>query len=124
MIGAFALLAVAMAAAGMYSVIPFMVSQRTSENAIRMALGAGRSAIIKTVLGTTSFWVLAGLAGGLYLGLATGTIIRSLTDAEATGSPAMYIVVGLFFLVVTIVAAYLPARRATWLDPAAALRCE
>jgi ABC-type antimicrobial peptide transport system permease subunit len=111
-------------AAGMYSVISFLVSQRTSEIAIRMALGAGRGAIIRTVLATTSLWVAAGLAGGLYLGLATGKIIRSLTDTEATGSPAMYTVVGLFFLVVTLVAAYLPARRATRLDPAVALRCE
>jgi len=124
LIGAFALLAVAMAASGMYSVISFLVSQRTSEIAIRMALGAGRGAIIRTVLGTTSLWVVAGLAGGLYLGLATGKIIRSLTETEATGSPAMYAVVVLFFLVVTLVAAYLPARRATRLDPAEALRCE
>jgi len=124
LIGVFALLAVAMAAAGMYSVISFLVSQRTGEIAIRMALGASRGAIIKTVLGATSLWVMAGLAGGLGLGLATGKIIRSLTDTEATGSPAMYAVVALFFLVVTLVAAYLPARRATRLDPAEALRCE
>ena len=124
LLGAFALLAVAMAATGMYSVISFLVSQRTSEIAIRMALGASRSAIIRTVLGTTSAWVVAGLAGGLGLGSATGKIIRSLTDTEATGSPAMYAAVALFFLVVTVVAAYLPARRATRLDPAEALRCE
>jgi len=124
LIGAFALLAVAMAAAGMYSVISFLVSQRTGEIAIRMALGASRGAIIKTVLGATSAWVVAGLAGGLYLGLATGKIIRSLTDTEALGSPAMYTLVALFFLAVTLVAAYLPARRASRLDPAAALRCE
>jgi ABC-type antimicrobial peptide transport system permease subunit len=124
LIGVFALLAVAMAAAGMYSVISFLVSQRTGEIAIRMALGASRGAIIKTVLGATSAWVVAGLAGGLYLGLATGKIIRSLTDTEALGSPAMYTLVALFFLAVTLVAAYLPARRASRLDPAAALRCE
>ena len=124
MIGVFALLAVAMAAAGMYSVISFLVSQRTSEIAIRMALGAGRGAIIKTVLGTTSLWVVAGLEGGLYLGLAASKTIRSLTDTEALGSPAMYALVALFFLAVTLVAAYLPARRASRLDPAVALRCE
>jgi len=67
---------------------------------------------------------MAGLAGGLYLGLATGKIVRALTDTEATGSPAMYAAVALFFLAVTLVAAYLPARRATRLDPAVALRCE
>ncbi len=113
-----------MATAGMYSVISFLVSQRTSEIAIRMALGASRAAIVKTVLVTTSLWVVAGLAGGLGLGLAASTTLRSLTDTEAAGSPAMYAGVVLFFLAVTLMAAYLPARRATRLDPAVALRCE
>ncbi len=124
LIGVFALLAVAMAAAGMYSVISLLVSQRTSEIAIRMALGASRAAVIKTVLGTTSLWVVAGLAGGLGLGVAASKTIRSLTNTEAGGSPAMYAAVVVFFLAVTLLAAYLPARRATRLDPAKALRCE
>jgi predicted permease len=124
LIGVFALLAVTMAAAGMYSVIAFLVSQRIGEIAIRMALGASRGAIIKTVLGATSLWVVAGLAGGLYLGLAASKTVRSLTDTEAVGSAAMYGAVALFFLAVTLVAAYLPARHASRLDPAMALRCE
>jgi hypothetical protein len=62
LIGAFALLAMAMAAAGMYSVIACLVSQRTSEIAIRMALGASRRDIVRTILGTTTAWVAAGLA--------------------------------------------------------------
>jgi putative ABC transport system permease protein len=124
LIGAFALLAVAMAAAGMFSVISFLVSQRTSEIAIRTALGAGRGSVIKTVLGTTSLWVVVGLAGGLGLGLAASKAIQSLTNAESGGSPAMYAAVVVLFLTVTLLAAYLPARRATRLDPAMALRCE
>jgi ABC-type antimicrobial peptide transport system permease subunit len=124
LIGAFALLALAMAAAGMYSVISFLVAQRTGEIAIRMALGASRAAVVGTVLGRTSLWVAAGLAGGLGLGLAASTTLRSLTDAEAAASPAIYAAVVAFFLAVTLVAAYLPARRAARLDPAAALRCE
>ena len=124
LIGAFALLALAMAAAGMYSVISFLVSQRTAEIAIRMALGAGRGAIARTVLATTGLWVAAGLAGGLALGVAASKTIRSLTDTEATASPEMYAAVILFFLAVTLVAASVPLRRALRLDPAAALRCE
>jgi len=123
-IGIFALLAVAMAAAGMYSVISFLVSQRTSEIAIRMALGAGRGAIIRTVVAATSLWVGAGLAGGLYLGFAASKTIRSLTDTEAVGAPATYAAVAVFFLAMTFVAAYLPARRATRADPLVALRHE
>jgi predicted lysophospholipase L1 biosynthesis ABC-type transport system permease subunit len=124
LIGAFALLAVAMAAAGIYSVISFLVSQRTSEIAIRIALGASRGDIVKTVLGTTSLWVATGLAAGLGLGLAASRTIRSLTDTEATGSPVMYAAVVLFFLAVTLVAASMPVRRASRLDPAVALRSE
>jgi predicted permease len=124
LIGAFALLAVLMAAAGMYSVISCLVSQRTSEIAIRMALGANRGAIIRTVLGTSMAWVVAGLACGLGLGLATRTTVRSLSDATVKGSPWMYVTVVAFFFAMTLVAAWLPMRRASRLDPAAALRCE
>ena len=122
--GAFALLALAMAASGMYTVITYLVSQRTSEIAIRIALGAGRGAIIKTVLGTTSLWVGGGLAAGLGSGLAAGTTIRSLTNTFTTGSPVMYAAVLAFFLLITLLAAYRPIRRATQLDSAVALRSE
>lgn len=124
LIGAFALLAVAMAAAGMYSVISCLVSQRTSEIAIRVALGATRGAIVRTILGTTTVWVVAGLAGGLGLGLVTRSTIRSLSNTAVQGSPWMYAAVMLFFFLVTMVAACVSMRRATRLDPAVALRCE
>lgn len=122
--GAFALLAVMMAAAGMYSVISCLVSQRISEIAIRMALGADRRAIIRTILGPVTVWVVAGLACGLGLGLATRDTIRSLSSAAVEGSPWMYVSVALFFFLVTLAAAYTPIRRAIRLDPTAALRCE
>ncbi|SPE41670.1 conserved membrane hypothetical protein [Candidatus Sulfopaludibacter sp. SbA3] len=124
LIGAFALLALAMAGSGMYSVISCLVSQRTAEIAIRIALGAGRGAIVRTVLGTTGVWVAAGLAGGLGLGLAAGSTVRKLSESTVTGSPAMYAFVVLFFFAVTVVAAYAPVRRASRLDPALALRSE
>ncbi len=124
LVGAFALLAVAMAATGMYSVISCLVSQRTSEIAIRIALGATRGALVRAILGTTMAWVVAGLTCGLGLGLATSNIIRSLSSTTVYGSPWMYGAVVLFFFVVTLVAAYMPVRRAIQLDPATALRCE
>ena len=124
LIGAFALLAVAMAAAGMYSVIACLVSQRTGEIAIRIALGADRAAIVRTIVGTTTAWVSGGLACGLGLGLAARSTVRSLSNAAVAGSAWMYGSVVLFFFVVTLLAAYAPMRRANRLDPAAALRCE
>jgi putative ABC transport system permease protein len=90
LIGAFALIAAIMAAAGMYSVIACLVSQRTSEIAIRIALGAGRIDIVRTVLGSTVAWVLAGLAVGLGLGIATRHIIRTLSNTASEGSIWMY----------------------------------
>jgi len=124
LMGAFALLALAMAASGMYSVISCLVSQRTNEIALRIALGASRKAILKTVLVTTMAWVLAGLAGGLGLAVLAGNTIRSLTSSALPASPAMYSSVVLFFLAVTLLAAFRPLQRATRLDPATALRCE
>lgn len=123
-IGAFALLALAMAGSGMYSVISCLVSQRTSEIAIRIALGANRGAIVRTVLGTTSAWVAGGLAGGMALGLVASGTVRKLSQSTVSGSPAMYASVVLFFLAVTPVAAYTPVRRASRLDPSLAPRCE
>jgi ABC-type antimicrobial peptide transport system permease subunit len=124
LIGAFALLALAMAGCGMYSVISCLVSQRTAEIAIRIALGAEGSAIVQTVLGSTGVWVAGGLAAGVALGLATSKTVRQLSHSTVSGSLAMYAVVVLFFLAVTLVAAYIPVRRASRIDPAMALRSE
>jgi putative ABC transport system permease protein len=124
LIGAFALLAMSMAAAGMYSVIACLVSQRTSEIAIRMALGASRRDIVRTILGTTTAWVAAGLAMGLGLGLVTRNTVRTLSSITIEGSPWVYAGVVVFFLAVTLAAAYVPVRRASRLDPALALRSE
>lgn len=124
LIGAFSLLALAMAASGMYSVISCLVSQRTSEVALRIALGADRSAIVRTILGGTSAWVLGGLAIGLGLAVAARNTIRTLSSATVVSSPWLYVGVAIFFVAVTLAAAYAPVRRASRLDPAIALRCE
>lgn len=124
LVGAFSLLALAMAASGMYSVISCLVSQRTSEVAIRMALGAGRSDVVRAILGGTSVWVLAGLAVGLGFAVAARNTVRSLSSATVVSSPWLYVFVALFFVAVTLAAAFAPVRRASRLDPAIALRCE
>jgi predicted permease len=124
LIAAFALLAVAMAMSGLYSVIACLVSQRLNEIAIRIALGAGRAAIIRTVLGTTTVWVTVGLAAGLALGLLMRNTVRDLSDTAIHGSPWMYATLVLLFQVTALIAAAIPVRRAVGLDPATALRCE
>jgi putative ABC transport system permease protein len=113
----------------MYSVISCLVSQRTNEIAVRIALGANRSAIVKTVWATTGVWILAGLAGGLALGLAARTTILRLSNSGVPGSagsaqasPEMYAAIGLFFVAMTLFAAYVPVKRAMRIDPAVALR--
>ena len=124
LIGAFGLLAVAMAATGMYSVISCLVSQRRGEIAIRIALGASRANIVRTVLGQTTTWVVAGLTCGLILGLATRRTIRALSNTAIEGSAWIYALVTVLFFVVTLAAAYVPTRRASHLDPADALRAD
>jgi predicted lysophospholipase L1 biosynthesis ABC-type transport system permease subunit len=124
LIGAFSLLALAMSAAGMYSVISCLVSQRTGEIAIRLALGASRRAIIQTVLGKSMVWMTIGLFCGFGLGLAAQNTVRSFSSSAVNGSPWMYILVASFFTTVSLAAAYMPLRRAHRLDPAEALRCE
>jgi ABC-type antimicrobial peptide transport system permease subunit len=108
----------------MYSVISCLVSQRRGEIAIRIALGASRANIVRTVLGQTTTWVVAGLMCGLILGLATRRTIRALSNTAIEGSAWIYALVTVLFFVVTLAAAYVPTRRASHLDPAEALRAD
>jgi putative ABC transport system permease protein len=122
--GAFAFLALAIATTGMYSVVACLVSQRTSEIAIRVALGAGRLAIIRTVLGATTIWVTVGLAVGIVLGIAAGGTVQRLTGASVAPKPGMYMAAAGLFLLLTLAASFVPIRRANAVGPAQALRCD
>ena len=124
LVGAFALFAVVMAATGLYGVVSSLVSQRTSEIAVRLALGAGRGDIARTILGTTCAWVAVGIAGGVALGFAAQETVRSLSSIQMQVSPEVFSSVVALFLLVTVVAVYAPARRASRTAPASALRAE
>ena len=124
LIGLFALVAALLAAIGIYGVLAYLVSQRTQEIGIRMALGAGRPAVLRLFL-TRGLWLTAGgLAVGVLAAIGVSRWIGSLLFETRARDPwtiaAAATVVGL----ITIVASYMPARRATTVDPLLALRSE
>jgi putative ABC transport system permease protein len=124
LVGVFALLALAMSAAGMYSVTVCLVSQRTSEIALRLALGARRLDVTVTMLGKTCLWVSAGLLCGMGLAIAVSNTIRHWSNSVSAGSTLIYSLAFVVFLAVTLGATYVPLRRALRIDPTIALRSE
>ena len=117
-------LALLLAALGLYGVIAYSVAQRTHEIGIRMALGASRRNVVWLVLGQGMRLVGIGIA----LGVAGGTALSRALSAWLFGlspfDPIAYATVSLFLVVVALVACYIPARRATKVDPLVALRYE
>jgi predicted permease len=122
--GAFGLLALVLAAVGIYGVIAYTTRQRTHELAIRMAMGAQRGDIFRLVLGEGLLMTCAGLALGLAASLALTRYLRSVLFGVTTTDVLTYTVVTLMLCMVALVACYLPARRATKVDPMVALRYE
>jgi predicted permease len=124
LLGVFALLALTLAAVGIYGVISYSVAQRTREVGIRMALGAGTSDVIKLVvrdgLKLVMIGVGIGLAGALLLTRMMTTLLFGVTPTDAV----TYATVALGLIVVALIACCIPARRATKVDPLVALRFE
>lgn len=126
MLGVFAGLALALAAVGVYGVLSFLASQRTHEMGVRMALGAQRRQIFQMVLRQGMWPTLGGLAVGLAGGYALARLIAReiLQLGVKPTDPATYSAAALVIVTVALLACYVPARRATRVDPMAALRCE
>jgi predicted permease len=118
------LLALCMSAMGLYSVLAFAVRTRTREIGIRMALGALPKDVLRVVLGQGTKLTLAGVMIGTGAALALTRLIASLLFGVKTTDPATYISVALLLFLVGFAACYLPARKATRLDPVQALRTE
>jgi putative ABC transport system permease protein len=118
----FAALGLALAAAGIYSVLSFHVTRRTHELGIRRALGAPRSHVLGLLLGMGSRLVLMGLAVGIPASLAATTLLRSQLFGVQAADPVSYAVVAIALGAVALVACYIPARRAANVDPMVALR--
>ncbi|MEK6325693.1 MAG: FtsX-like permease family protein [Acidobacteriota bacterium] len=124
MLGIFASLALVLASVGIYGVIAYSVTQRTHEIGIRVALGAQSSHVIKLVVGRGMAVVLAGVAIGLAGSLALTRVMTSLLYGVSTTDPMTLAVVPVVLVAVALLASYIPARRATRVDPMIALRCE
>jgi ABC-type lipoprotein release transport system permease subunit len=118
------LLALGMSAMGLYSVLAFAVRIRTREIGIRMALGAIPKDVLRLVVGQGSRLALVGVAIGVGAALFLTRLLASLLFGVKTTDPATYICVALLLLLVAFAACYLPARKATRVDPMQALRRE
>ncbi len=121
---AFATLGLTLAAAGIYSVLSFHVTRRTHELGVRMALGASRSSVLGLMLSMGGRLVLAGLAVGVPVSLASTRLLRSLLFGVQPADPASYVIVSVVLCLVALMACYIPARRAAGVDPMTALRLE
>jgi putative ABC transport system permease protein len=123
-IGLFAALALALAAVGIYGVIAYAVKQRTQEIGIRMTLGAQRSDVLRLVVGHGMKLTLAGITVGLGGALALAQVLAKLLFQVKPTDPLTLLSVVVVLTVVAFLACYLPARRASRIDPMVALRQE
>jgi putative ABC transport system permease protein len=124
LIGAFALTALTLSAVGLYGAIAYAVSQRTRELGIRIALGATRQAVVRMLLDDGIRLVAAGLAVGLTLAALVSRFMASLLYDVTPGDPLTFSVIALLVAMITLLASYLPARRALRIDPVEALRLD
>jgi ABC-type antimicrobial peptide transport system permease subunit len=122
LVAAFAAFGLILAALGIYAVISYSVTLRTQEISIRMALGATPGVLLSSILGQTGRMVLLGAIIGLPASFLAARAIRGLLFGVGTSDPATFIATIAVLTSIALLAGYLPARRATQVDPALALR--
>ena len=120
----FAAGALLLAAIGLYGVLTFVVSDRTREMGVRLALGARRAQVLGLVVKRGMLLVGIGLAAGLVVALGAARLLRSLLYETEVYDPATFAAVSIVLALVSFAACYLPARRAATVDPMVTLRSE
>lgn len=124
LIGIFGLLGLLLSAVGLYGILAYTVGQRTREIGVRMALGARRGDVLRLVLRQGAVLVAVGLACGLALSAAATRLLGGLLAGVSPTDPVTFLAVPLVLGAVALLASYLPARRATKVDPMVALNAE
>jgi FtsX-like permease family protein/integrase-like protein/MacB-like protein len=124
LLGGFAVLALVLASLGVYSVMAHLVTFRTREIGLRMALGASPGVVMRMVLGHGRRLTLVGIAVGIAGALAMSRLLQQTLFEVDAASPVVYLALSVFLLLVTECASWFPARRATRIDPVIALRAD
>jgi putative ABC transport system permease protein len=124
LIGAFAVLALVLAAIGLYGVLAYSVAQRTREIGVRLAVGASRSSVLALVIGDAMRLIAVGIVLGLACAVTFGGVLSALLFEVGARDVSTLAVVAAVLLVTGMLASYLPARRAMRVDPVVALRAE
>jgi len=122
--GFFGALAALLASIGLYGVLSYAVAQRTQEIGVRLALGADRGQIVKMIMREATVLLAIGLSVGILLALAAAKTAGALLYGLRPHDPATYLLAATLLAAVAAAASYLPARRASRVDPMVALRCE
>jgi predicted permease len=124
LLGSFSVLALVLACVGIYGVISYLVAQRTHDIGVRIALGASRWQVLRMVLGQSATMALSGVVIGLVAAFMLTRLMANMLFGISARDPLTFLTVAFFLSLVAVLASYIPAWRASKLDPIIALHCE